>query len=386
MHSTSERYRQLPGYPLAGVSELRRHVEDAGVEIIDLGSGDADLDPPPSVVARLREVAGERSYSRYPYQTGLPALREAITHWMSQRFGVDVDPWKEVLPLIGSKEGLAHLPFAFVGPGDVAIIPDPGYRAYMGGVTLAGGDPQLVHLKASNEFLMPLDSLPSEVSARTRIVYLNYPNNPTTAVAPDDYYREAIQFCQDSGAVLAHDHAYSEIAFDGCRPRSVLEFDGADSVALEFHSFSKTYNMTGWRLGWAVGNQELISALSTVKTFMDTGQYLGVQAAGVAALESWEAWVPGNVAIFQSRRDRAVAAFRREGFKVTSPKATLYLWIPIPTHESSEEFARRALEAEGVIVLPGAGFGSGGEGYFRVALTVGEGQLEEAAKRLGRLL
>ena len=256
----------------------------------------------------------------------------------------------------------------------------------MGGVTLAGGNPHLVQLKASNEFLIPLDSVPSEVSARTRILYLNYPNNPTTAVASDEYYQEAIQFCQERGAVLAHDHAYSEIAFDGYRPRSVLEFDGAKSVALEFHSVSKTYNMTGWRLGWAVGNRELISALSTVKTFLDTGQYLGVQAAGVAALESWEAWVPGNVATFQSRRDKAVEAFQREGFKATLPKATLYLWIPVPTQESSEEFARRALEKAGVIVLPGAALGSGGEGYFRVALTVGEDQLEQAAVRLGRLL
>ena len=386
MHSTSERYRQLPGYPLAGIRELRRQIEETGVDVIDLGSGDAELDPPPAVVARLREVAGDRSHSRYPYQSGLPAFREAITCWMARRFGVDVDPWKEVLPLIGSKEGLAHLPFAFVGPGHSAIIPDPGYRAYVGGVTLAGGNPHLVQLKASNEFLIPLDSVPSEVSARTRILYLNYPNNPTTAVASDEYYQEAIQFCQERGAVLAHDHAYSEIAFDGYRPRSVLEFDGAKSVALEFHSVSKTYNMTGWRLGWAVGNRELISALSTVKTFLDTGQYLGVQAAGVAALESWEEWVPGNVATFQSRRDKAVEAFQREGFKATLPKATLYLWIPVPTRESSEEFARRALEEEGVIVLPGAALGSGGEGYFRVALTVGEDQLEQAAVRLGRLL
>ncbi|HUF75328.1 MAG TPA: aminotransferase class I/II-fold pyridoxal phosphate-dependent enzyme, partial [Longimicrobiales bacterium] len=220
---------------------------------------------------------------------------------------------------------------------------------------------------------------------RTRILYLNYPNNPTTAVAPDAYFAEAVRFCAERGAILANDHAYSELAFDGYRPRSVLELDGAREVAIEFHSFSKTYNMTGWRLGWAVGSAEIVAALAKVKTFVDTGQYLGIQAAGVAALESWETWVPGNVATFQRRRDAAVAALQAAGFDVTAPKATMYLWIPVPGGEPSEAFARRALEQEGVIMLPGASLGAGGEGYFRVALTVPEGGLEEAARRLGRL-
>ena len=385
MRRTSERFGALPAYPLAGMKEVRRRIEAQGVDVIDLGTGDAQLDPPPAVVERLREVAGDMAYSRYGFQSGLPEFREAVAAWMRKRFGVVVDPVTEVLPLIGSKEGIAHLPFAFVGPGDVGVIPDPGYQAYFGGVTFAGGEPWLVRLERANDFLVPLGDLPMDVARRTRILYLNYPNNPTTAIAPDEYYRDAIDFCARHGAILAHDHAYSEIAFDGYRPRSVLELDGARDVTIEFHSLSKTYNMTGWRLGWAVGNAEIIAALSRVKTFVDTGGYLGIQAAGVAALGCWETWVPGNVAAFQRRRDAAVRAFRRAGFEVDSPKATMYLWIPVPGGEGSEAFARRALEHAGVIVLPGASLGKGGEGYFRVALTVAEDGLESAADRLGAL-
>jgi LL-diaminopimelate aminotransferase len=383
---TSERYRALPAYPLAGMKEVRRRIEAKGVDVIDLGAGDALLDPPPAAVERLREVAGDIDYSRYGFQAGLPRFREAIASWMGRRFGLDVDPVTQVLPLIGSKEGIAHLPFAFVGPGDAAIIPDPGYQAYLGGVTFAGGDPHLVRLGPENDFLIPLDHVPESVAARTRILYLNYPNNPTAAVAPDAYYEGALDFCARRGAILAHDHAYSEIAFDGYRPRSVLELDGAWDVCVEFHSFSKTYNMTGWRLGWAVGNAEVVAALTKVKTFVDTGQYLGLQAAGVAALESWEEWVPGNVATFQRRRDAAVRGFRGAGFDLREPRATIYLWIPVPHGEASEAFARRALEEEGVIVMPGAALGVGGEGFFRVALTVTEDRLQEAASRLGRLI
>jgi len=386
MRRTSERFAALPAYPLAGMREIRRRIEAQGVDVIDLGTGDALLDPPPAVVARLREVAGQQAYSRYGFQAGLPELREAIAAWMKLRFGVLVDPGTEVLPLIGSKEGLAHLPFAFVGPGDVGVVPDPGYQAYFGGVTFAGGEPHVVQLAREHDFLIPLDGIPAPVARRTRILFLNYPNNPTTATAPDDYYRDAVAFCARHGAILAHDHAYSELAFDGYRPRSALEFEGARDLTIEFHSFSKTYNMTGWRLGWAVGNAEIVGALSRVKSFVDTGGYLGIQAAGVAALASWETWVPANVATFRRRRDAAVRAFRHAGFDVDSPKATMYLWIPVPKGESSEAFARRALEQAGVIVLPGASLGRGGEGYFRVALTVGEERLEAAAGRLGALL
>lgn len=383
MPKTNARFGALPPFPLAEMKAMRRKIEAAGVDVIDLGAGDAPLDPPDVAVERLGETAHLKSHSRYAFQVGLPSFRDAIAAFMQRRFGVTVDPTTEVLPLIGSKDGLAHLPFAYIGTGDAAVIPDPGYQSYLGSVTLAGGEPWLVPLRPQNDFLIPLDELPTDVVDRTRILYLNYPNNPTTAVAPDEYLKEAIRFCAHHDVVLAHDNAYSEFGFDGYRPRSILEFDGAREVAVEFHSLSKTFNMTGWRLGWAVGNAEMIAALTKVKTFMDTGQFMAVQAAGAAALENADAWVPSNIGLFQKRRDCAAAALTSAGFDITVPKATMYLWVPVPSGERSEVFATRALEQEGVIVLPGAALGAGGEGFFRIALTVDGERLEEAARRLG---
>ena len=382
---TSRTLQALPGYPLAGFKERRLELEAAGVDVIDLGAGDADLAPPPGVVAAIQAAVRDPKMSRYPYQVGLPAFRAAVAAWMEQRFGVALDAATELLPLIGSKDGLAHLPFAFVNTGDAVVMPDPGYQAYRGGTVLAGGEPWMVPLRRSHDFLIPLGELPADVVARTRILYLNYPNNPTAASAPDSYYEEAIAFCRKHDIVLVHDHAYSEIAFDGYRPPSILQFPGARDVAIEFHSLSKTYNMTGWRLGWAAGNRALVGALSKVKTFLDTGVFLGVQAAGVAALESWASWVPGNVAVFQRRRDAAVEALRGAGFEITVPKGTMYLWVPVPGGAASADYARRALDQQGVIVLPGSSLGVGGEGFFRIALTVAEDRLVEAASRLGRV-
>lgn len=357
-----------------------------GIDVIDLGAGDADLAPPPAVIERLAEAARLTEMSRYPFQVGLPSFREAVSNWMERRFGVKLDPFEEILPLIGSKEGIAHLPFAFIDPGDAAVIPDPGYQAYRGPMILAGGVPHLVPLRPENDFLIPLDGLPRPVLDRLKILYLNYPNNPTAASAPDHYFVDAVTFCARHGVVLVHDHAYSEIAFDGYRPRSILEFEGALDVAIEFHSFSKTYNMTGWRLGWAAGNRELIAALSKVKTFMDTGVFKAVQAAGVAALESYDDWVPGNVATFETRRNAAVEGLRVAGFDVTPPRATMYLWVPVPGGERSVEFTKRVLTETGVILLPGEALGAGGEGFFRVALTVSEERLREASERLREAL
>jgi len=386
MPRPNERFRALPPYPLAEMKVIRRRIEAEGGDVIDLGAGDAPLDPPQAVIQALQEAANDQSNSRYAFQLGLPAFREAIAAFMQHRFGVTVDPYTEVLPLLGSKDGIAHLPFAYVGPGDAAIMPDPGYQAYRGPVILAGAEPHMVPLRRENDFLIPLGEIPADIVERSRILYLNYPNNPTTATAPDEYLAESIEFCTRNDVVLAYDNAYSEFGFDGYRPRSILEFEGAKDVSLEFHSLSKTYNMTGWRLGWAVGGAEMISALSRVKTFMDTGQYLGIQAAGVAALESWSSWVPSNIDTFRQRRDQAVAAFRSAGFDVDVPRATMYLWIPVPNGEPSEAFALRALETEGVIVLPGVSLGQGGEGFFRVALTADGERLSEAARRLGTVV
>jgi LL-diaminopimelate aminotransferase len=387
MHpDTSDRFKGLPAYPLAGIPEARRRLEAEGVDIIDLSAGDADLAPPPAAVEGLQRAVEDPRMSRYPFNLGLADFREAVVEWMKKRFGVDVDPARELLPLIGSKDGIAHLPFGFLNAGDAALIPDPGYQPYKGGVWLAGGDPILVPLPADNDFLIDLDGLPPDDVARSKILYMNYPNNPTTALAPREYLKEAVEFCHGHDLLLVYDNAYSELAFDGYRPPSILEIDGGREVSLEFHSFSKTFNMTGWRMGWAVGDSALVAILAKVKSFMDTGAFLGVQAGCAEALRSYDDWVPSNIQVFQGRRDAAVAALKAEGFDARAPKATMYLWLPVPTSEASMDFCRRALEQEGVIVLPGSSMGKGGEGFFRVALTTSEARLREAARRLGRLI
>jgi LL-diaminopimelate aminotransferase len=379
------RFTDFPTYPLADVPQIKRELIARGTDVIDLGAGDADLAPPPAAVRALAEAVARPEMHRYPFQLGLPAFRESVSAWMQRRFGVQIDPFREVLPLIGSKEGIAHIAFAYVGPGDVTVFPDPGYLPYLGGTLLAGGEPHAVPLRPENDFLIPLEDVPDSVARRMRVLYLNYPNNPTAAVAPRSYLEDAVRFCRERGAILVYDNAYSEIAFDGYRPPSILEIDGARDVAVEFHSFSKTYNMTGWRIGWAAGGADAIAALSRVKSFVDTGQFLPVQAAAAAALESWDDWVPANVEAFRQRRDALVDAFTGAGLAVPRPAATMYLWVPVPGG-MSEPFARRALMERGVVIMPGAALGAGGEGFFRAALTQPAARLQEAAERIASLL
>jgi LL-diaminopimelate aminotransferase len=386
MPGPSRRVESLPPYPFADLPVIKRELRARGVDVIDLGVGDADLPPPPAAVEALRAAALDPANSRYSFQLGLPRYREAIAEFMLERFGVCADPSTELLPLIGSKEGIFHLPFAAVDPGDVTIVPDPGYQAYVGGTVLAGGEPYVVPLRPENDFLVPLDSIPREVVRRTRVLFLNYPNNPTTAVAPREYLEEVVEFCRRNGIVLAYDNAYSEVAYDGYRPPSILEIDGAREVAVEFHSLSKTYNMTGWRVGWAVGEPRLIAALAKVKSFADTGVPFTIQHAAVAALESRGAWLAENLAIFRARRDAAVDVLRSAGLEVKSPRATMYLWVALPEGERSERFSRRLLLEEGVAVMPGVSLGRGGEGFFRIALTLPEERIREATERIGRVL
>lgn len=381
----AERLRGFPTYPLADVPGIKRELKAKGVDVIDLGAGDADLAPPPAAVHALQEAANDPAMGRYPFQLGLPAYREAVSQWMQRRFGVQLDPYREVLPLIGSKEGIAHLALCYVNPGDITVVPDPGYQPYVGGTLLAGGEPYLVPLREEDDFLVNVETLPADVVARTRILYLNYPNNPTAAIAPLEYLESVVRFCREHRILLAYDNAYSEIAFDGYRPPSIFEVEGAMDVAVEFHSFSKTYNMTGWRIGFAAGGAQAITALSRVKYFVDTGQFMCVQAAARAALESYDEWVPGNVEEFRRRRDALVDALVAAGFEAKRPKATMYVWFPVPGGKS-EPFARRALLEQGVVVMPGAALGPGGEGYLRAALTQSPARLTEAAERLGRLL
>jgi LL-diaminopimelate aminotransferase len=382
----SRRVSALPSYPLAEIPIIKRRLLQQGVDVIDVGAGDADFAPPAIAVETLARAAHDPAMSRYGFQLGLPAFREAAAAYMQRRFSLAFDPFTELHPRIGSKEGIAHLAMAVLDPGDVAIVPEPGYAVYHGGTVLALGTPHVVPLTPRTDFLLELDELPTDVVRRARLVYLNYPNNPTAAVAPRDYLERTVACCRRHELVLAYDNPYCEITFDGYVAPSIFEIDGAREVAVEFHSLSKSFSMTGWRLGWAVGRKELINAIARVKNYVDTGTFLAVQAAGAAVLDHAAELVRGTVERFRERRDAMVAALRTEGFETESPRATMYLWIPLPEGLPSATFQRRALEDVGVVTLPGTAFGAGAEGFFRVALTVPTPRLVEAAQRLGRVL
>jgi LL-diaminopimelate aminotransferase len=386
MPRPSERLRGLPEYPMAGIPAKKRELAARGVDVIDLGPGDADLAPPEAAVKRLAEAAANPVMSRYGFGLGLMEYREAVVRWMRKRFGVEFDPLREIVPLIGSKEGIAHLALAYVNPGETTIVPEPGYMCYLGGTLLSDGTPYAYPLRPENDFLVDLDDIPPDVLRSTRILYLNYPNNPTAAIAPRDYLERIVTRCRELDILLVYDNAYSELAYDGYSPPSIFEIDGARDVAIEFHSISKTYNMTGWRCGWAAGRQELVGALAQVKTFVDTGNFMAVQAAAAAALDNWATFVPGNVNTFRERRDAAVEAFRANGFECDTPRATMYLWIRLPEHITSAEFAQFLIDEEGVVVMPGSNFGVGGEGFFRVSFVTSPERIREAAARAGRVL
>ncbi len=386
MPTVSARMSTLPPYPLAHIPQKKRELLARGVDVIDLGAGDADLAPPAVALEAMAAALKNPAMHRYGFGMGHVPFREAASRYMQDRFGQRFDPMTEIVPLIGSKEGLAHLAFAYLNPGDVAIIPEPGYQAYVGGSLLALGEPYLVPLRAEHDFLVELDLIPDAVLTRAKILFLNYPNNPTAAIAPRDYLERVVARCRTLGILLVYDNAYAELAFDGYVPPSIFEIDGARECAIEFHSLSKSFNMTGWRCAWAVAAPPIAAALSRIKSFTDTGPFMAIQAAGVAALDHWRDFVPGNVAVFQERRDAAVASFREAGFAVETPKASMYLWIPLPPGLPSKLFHERLMDEEGVVVLPGSGFGAGGEGYFRISFIQPPERLAEAARRAGRVL
>jgi LL-diaminopimelate aminotransferase len=382
----SARLKALPGYPLAEIPSIKRRLIEAGMDVIDLGAGDNDTPPPAVAVDALREALADPAYSKYGFQQGLPAFRAAASRWVERRFGLGFDPATETLPLIGSKEGLSHLPHAVVNPGDVTIVPEPGYQAYLGGSLLAGADPHVVPLRPDNGFLLDLERIPEPVLRRARLAFVNYPNNPTAAVATPEYLERTVAVCRRYDILLAYDNAYCDLTFDGYRAPSIFEVPGAREIAIEFFSLSKSFSMTGWRLGFAVGRPELIGALTRVKSYVDTGPFLAVQKAGAAALDRAEELVEPVRAELERRRDAAVTALREAGFALEAPKAAMYLWLALPAGISSAAFATRALEETGALVLPGSAFGPAGEGFFRIALTVGAERLKDAAGRLGRTL
>jgi LL-diaminopimelate aminotransferase len=373
----------LPPYPLQDVPEIRARLRAEGRDVLDLGAGDSGHPIPEVAVEALARAAGEDVYQGYAFQRGLPAFRGEIAAFMGRRFSAEIDPWDEVLPVIGSKEAIALAAFALLDPGDTVLLPDPGYAPYFGGAYFAGARIERVPLRAEEDWLVSPDRI-RDAPGRLRLVYLNYPNNPTAAVAGADYLADVVAACAERGATLLYDNAYSEIGFDGYRAPGLLEIEGGREVGLEFHSLSKTYNMTGWRLGWVAGNAERVGALKRVKTFFDTGSFLAMQAAGAAVLEDAEAFIARNVAWLEERRDAAVAALSSGGLEVEVPRATLYLWIPVPGGDS-HGWCRKLLEEEAVVILPGAALGPGGEGYARASLTLAPERYAELTERIASM-
>jgi LL-diaminopimelate aminotransferase len=380
----ARRIESLPPYLFAELDKRLQAKREAGVDVISLGVGDPDSPTPQHIVRAAQEAAEDPTTHQYPSYYGMPVLRRAIADHYARRFGVTLDPDTQVLPLIGSKEGLAHLAVAFVDPGDEVLVPDPGYPVYGIGTMLAGGTPVSTRLDAATGFLPDLDRV--AVTPRTKLLWINYPSNPTAAVAELELFERAVAFAREHDLLLAHDAAYSEMTFDGFVAPSALQAAGALEVAVEFGSVSKTHNMTGWRVGWVVGNAEAIRALSTVKTNLDSGIWNAVQLAAVAALGGDQTHVEEMRALYQKRRDVVVETFRGLGWDVEPPRGSIYVWLHTPDGEGSAHFATRLLDTTGVVVAPGTGYGEAGEGYFRVSLTVPDDRLAEAMHRIREAL
>lgn len=384
-HTPSERLRALPPYLFAELDRMKQEQVKKGADIISLGIGDPDLPTPPHIIQALAAAAADPKNHQYPSYEGMLGFRKAAADWYRTRFGVALDPASEVLTLIGSKEGIGHLSLAFVNPGDVVLVPDPAYPVYQAGTLFAGGESYFMPLTPARDFLPDLAAIPTAVVKRARILWLNYPNNPTGAVASREFLAQAVAFARRHGLILAHDAPYSEIAFDGYRPESILNIEGAKEVAVEFHSVSKTYNMTGWRLGFAVGNAQVLAGLGRVKQNLDSGVFQAVQYAGIAALSGPQQCVADNCRIWQERRDVLIAALRDMGFAVASPKASFYAWVPVPRGFTSSSFCVELLVKAGVVVTPGNGFGAAGEGFVRAAFTVNVDRIREAMERVRKL-
>lgn len=383
---TAQRMGALPVYLFDEVVRLKNEAVARGKDVIDLGVGDPDLATPAPIREAAHAALEDEANHHYSSFRGLTDLRRAFAEWYHNRFGVSLDPETEVVPLIGSKEGIGHIHLAYVDPGDEVLIPDPGYPTYQAGTILAGGQPRYYPVRAETGFLPDLTAIERQDLGRVRLMHINFPGNPTTATATLGHFDQIVAFGLKHNIIICHDAAYSELYFDGIRPPSFLQARDAKRIGIEFHSLSKTYMMTGWRIGVAVGNRGIIAALGLVKSNYETGIFPVVQRAGIAALRGDQTFLEEVRARFQARRDLFVEGLNKFGFSIPRPKATFYVWGAIPGNPPSGEFARRLLDEAGVVVTPGAGFGTYGEGYFRAAMTVGEARLEEAVERIGRII
>ena len=381
----ADRLLQLPPYLFMEIDRLKAEVRAKGVDIIDLGVGDPDLPTPDHILKRLMEASRDPANHRYPSYSGMNDFRKSVAAWYQRRFNVTLDPVEEVVTLIGSKEGIAHFPLAFINPGDYALMTSPGYPVYFSGTLFAGGRSYFLPLRKENHFLPDLSQIPGEVLRQAKVLFINYPNNPTAAVADRSFFEAVVAFARENRIIVGHDAAYSEIAYDGYRPLSFLEVPGAKEVGLEFHSLSKTYNMTGWRIGFAVGNAQLIGGLSQVKSNIDSGAPQAIQWAGIEALEGPQSCLEEMLTVYRRRRDLMVGGLRQIGLSLDSPQASFYLWVEVPKGYTSAQTTLHLLQQAGIVTTPGNGFGEPGEGYFRISLTVPQERLEEAVDRLNRV-
>jgi LL-diaminopimelate aminotransferase len=381
----ARRINDLPPYLFAEIDRRKREALSRGVDLIDLGIGDPDIPTPSVVVEKLLEGASKPANHRYPSSSGMPEFREAVATWYQSRFKVKLDPAKEVVSLIGSKEGIGNMAVAFVDPGDVVLVASPCYPVYHIGTAFSGGKNYFLPLKKENHFLPDLDSIPADIAKQAKLLWINYPNNPTAAVTDRDFYKKVVDFANKNNVIVCHDAAYTEMGYDDYRPMSFLEVDGAREVGIEFHSLSKTFNMTGWRIGMAVGNPELVGGLAQAKSNLDSGIFQAVQEAGIEALKLGEAIIAPNRKIYQERRDILVDGLHAVGLECEKPKATFYVWVSCPKGLSSAEFTAKLLDEAGVVTTPGNGFGDAGEGYVRFTVCVDKERLREVAERIRRV-
>ncbi|MBI4331261.1 MAG: LL-diaminopimelate aminotransferase [Chloroflexi bacterium] len=378
----SKRIEKLPPYLFVQISRKIAEKKARGEDVISFGIGDPDIPTPAHIIERLNEASRDPANHRYPETEGLPELRKAIAEWYSRRFDVTLNPDKEVLPLIGSKEGIGHIALCFIDPGDVALVPDPAYPVYAVGTLFAGGESYYLPLNEENGFLPDLDHIPHSVLHKARVLWINYPNNPTGAVAGIDFFEKVVFFARKHNLCVCHDGPYSEVAFDGYKPHSFMQAPGAKEVGVEFHSFSKSYNMTGWRIGMAVGNERAVNALMRVKSNLDSGIPQAIQQAAIAALKGPQDCVAEHNAIYQRRRDALLGAVRKAGLQAMTPRASLYVWARVPRGQTSADYTSRLLDEAGIVVTPGNGYGQAGEGYIRFSLTLADDRFAEGVKRL----
>ncbi len=379
----ADRIKNLPPYLFAGIDKAKQEARAKGVDVIDLSVGDQDLPTPDHIVSALKQAVDDSSNHQYPSYEGKLAFRAAVADWYKKTFDVDLDPKNEVLTLIGSKEGIAHAPLAFINPGDVALVPDPAYPVYRTATAFAGGEPAVMPLLRENGFLPDLDAIPIQIARRAKIMFLNYPNNPIGATASKKFFAELVDYARDHNIIIMHDNPYSEIYFDGNRSSSILEVDGAKEVAVEFHSLSKTYNMTGWRIGSVVGNADVLAGIGKIKSNIDSGTFGAVQDAGIVAMNSPREVVDEIRQVYQQRIEILYKALKDIGLELEKPRATLYLWAWVGG--SSIDYAAKLLERTGIVATPGVGFGEYGEGYIRFSITRETKRVEEAARRLEKM-